>query len=172
MDYKSFTSNSPYPRHYRLGVGLIIKNKYGAIFVGKRADLAAIPNTPDAWQMPQGGIDYEESPLEAALREMKEEIGTDNVTLLAESKDWYTYDFPEALASTLWNGRYDGQRQKWFLFQFLGTDDEIVIKTKHPEFIEWRWISPDQLPHLIVDFKKDLYSQLLEEFNDKIYGLE
>ena len=99
---------------------------------------------------------------------MKEEIGTVNVRLIAESHDWISYDFPEELHSTLWGGRFFGQTQKWFLVKFLGSDSEINIETRHPEFIAWRWVNPQDLPEIIVPFKRDLYVKLLEEFKEHL----
>lgn len=150
---------------YRKGVGLMILNAQGLVWVGQRRDTGHIIS-PSAWQMPQGGIDNVETPWEAALREMKEEIGTVNVRLIAETPDWITYDFPEELGNTLWGGRFFGQTQKWFLLEFLGDDNEINIDTRHPEFVAWRWVAPHELPDLIVPFKHDLYIKILEEFKE------
>jgi len=150
---------------YRRGVGLMILNQDHKVWVGQRHDSGNIIG-PNTWQMPQGGIDSTETPWQAALREMKEEIGTVNVRLIAETKDWISYDFPEELHTTLWGGRFYGQTQKWFLLEFLGNNSEINIKTRHPEFIAWRWVDPQELPDLIVPFKRDLYLKLLEEFKD------
>ena len=149
---------------YRKGVGLMILNEDRKVWVGQRHDSGNLIG-PNTWQMPQGGIDSAETPWQAALREMKEEIGTVNVRLIAESQDWISYDFPEELYTTLWGGRFYGQTQKWFLVKFLGNNSEINIKTRHPEFIAWRWANPQELPDLIVPFKRDLYLKLLEEFN-------
>lgn len=148
---------------YRLGVGLMIINKDKKVFVGKRADMAA-SDLGNFWQMPQGGIDEQEEPEQAALREMREEIGTSNVLLLAESPEWLAYDFPKELAKVLWGGRFCGQKQKWFLYQYLGKDHEIDIKTHHPEFSDWQWIDPELLPEIIVPFKREIYRQILTMF--------
>ena len=148
---------------YRKGVGLMILNADHKVWVGKRHDTKNLIG-PHTWQMPQGGIDSTETPWQAALREMKEEINTVNVRLIAETKEWITYDFPEKLHETLWGGRFFGQTQKWFLVEYLGQDDEINIHTRHPEFTEWRWVDATALPDLIVPFKRDLYIKLLEEF--------
>ncbi len=148
---------------YRKGIGLMILNAKKKVWVGQRKDTGNLMG-PDAWQMPQGGIDGQETPWQAALRELKEEIGTTHVRLLAESQDWISYDFPEELHTTLWGGRFFGQTQKWFLVEFLGLDTEINIHTRHPEFAAWRWVDAHQLPDLIVSFKRDLYIKLLEEF--------
>ncbi|MBX9805824.1 MAG: RNA pyrophosphohydrolase [Alphaproteobacteria bacterium] len=150
---------------YRKGVGLMILNAQGLVWVGQRRDTGHIID-PNAWQMPQGGIDNVETPWQAALREMKEEIGTVNVRLIAETPDWITYDFPEELGNTLWGGRFFGQTQKWFLLEYLGDDSEININTRHPEFVAWRWVDPKELPDLIVPFKHDLYIKILEEFKE------
>jgi len=148
---------------YRKGVGLMIMNAERKIWVGQRQDVSSLIDSVSAWQMPQGGIDSAETPWQAALREMKEEIGTINVRLVAESREWISYDFPEELHN-LWGGRFLGQTQKWFLVEFLGDDAEININTFHPEFIAWKWVDANQLPNMIVSFKKDLYQKVLEEF--------
>lgn len=144
---------------YRTGVGVMLLNGDNCVFVAKRIDM-----TSEAWQMPQGGIDEGEDPLAAAMREMKEEIGTDKATLLAESRDWLTYDLPDHLIPILWHGRYRGQRQKWFAMRFTGTDADINIATAHPEFSEWKWVEMHTLPDLIVPFKRALYQALVGEF--------
>ena len=146
-------------RPYRLGVGIVLLNAQSHAFVARRLD------TPgNAWQFPQGGIDEGEQPLVAALREMKEEIGTDRAEFLAESADWLTYDLPTEIADQAWKGRYRGQRQKWFLFRFQGNDAEIDINTEHPEFCEWRWMPLSDIPPLIVPFKRALYDLVVAEF--------
>jgi putative (di)nucleoside polyphosphate hydrolase len=150
---------------YRKGIGLMILNAEKKVWVGQRHDSDKLIG-PNTWQMPQGGIDSTETPWQAALREMKEEIGTINVRLIKESNDWISYDFPEELHTTLWGGRFFGQTQKWFLLEFLGNDSEININTRHPEFTAWRWVNPSELPELIVPFKRNLYVQLLKEFKD------
>jgi putative (di)nucleoside polyphosphate hydrolase len=144
---------------YRLGVGMMLLNAEGNIFVAKRIDTHA-----EAWQMPQGGIDKGEDAPTAALRELLEETGTDKATILAESADWYAYDLPDSLIPTVWGGKYRGQKQKWFVMQFLGNDADINIETEHPEFCEWKWATPVTLPDLIVPFKRQLYVDLLAEF--------
>ena len=152
--------NSPLP--YRLGVGLVIVNSQSEIFTGRRLD-----NTK-AWQMPQGGIDSKEKAELAALREMEEEggINKNKVKLLPQSKEWYYYSIPKDLAQTLWKGKFKGQKQKWFLYQFNGTKNDINIETEHPEFSDWKWVSQDFLVPNIVPFKKKIYTKLLEEFED------
>lgn len=152
---------------YRPSVGLMIINDKFEVFVGKRLD-----SRTEAWQMPQGGIDDGEVPGGAVLREMKEEIGTDNAEILAETKQWYHYDLPFYLISKLWNGRYRGQRQKWFLLKYLGADEDIKIDNEHPEFIAWKWVKMEELPQIIVPFKKDLYISVIEEFRDVIISLK
>jgi putative (di)nucleoside polyphosphate hydrolase len=114
--------------------------------------------------MPQGGIDEGEEPHRAALRELKEEIGTDRAEILAETRGWMRYDLPAEIAGRIWGGRYRGQRQKWFAMRFLGRDEEIDLATEHPEFSDWKWVAPGELPDLIVPFKRPLYVALLEEF--------
>jgi putative (di)nucleoside polyphosphate hydrolase len=143
---------------YRPGVGLMMFSRSGLVFVAQRLD------SVDAWQMPQGGIDPGESPRKAALRELAEETGTSQVTILAESKDWYAYDLPPNLRRRLWGGRYRGQRQKWFALRFEGSDSDINLATKHPEFSAWKWAPVADLPGLIVPFKRDLYVALVAEF--------
>ena len=152
------------PRHlsrlpYRLGVGIMLFDKAGRVFVARRIDAKA-----DAWQMPQGGIDGDEAPRVAALRELKEEIGTANAMILAESRDWHAYDLPRHLIGRVWGGRFRGQRQKWFAARFLGEDTEIDLDTAHPEFDAWQWVEVDRLTNLIVPFKRKLYAALVDEF--------
>ena len=148
---------------YRRGVGVMLLNRDGKVFVGARID-----NTDEAWQMPQGGIDKGEEPWATALRELEEETGIQPhlVERVADCAERLKYDLPEALRGKLWGGKYAGQDQDWYLARFLGRDSEINIATKHPEFREWKWIEPQQLPDLIVPFKRDLYRQLLDEFSD------
>lgn len=148
---------------YRPGVGIMLFNDEKKIFVAKRIDMRA-----EAWQMPQGGIDKGEEPRPAAMRELEEEIGTGKATIIAESKDWYTYDLPPDLIPNVWGGKFRGQRQKWFLMRFDGTDADINIETEHPEFLEYKWIAPAELPAVIVPFKRTLYQQLVEEFSSKL----
>ncbi len=144
---------------YRRGVGLMVLDRDSRVFVARRID------TPSAaWQMPQGGIDAGESPPEAAMRELKEEIGTDNAEIIAESKGWLRYDLPRELIPRLWGGRYRGQMQKWFVLRFTGRDSDIRIDTEHAEFLEWKWVPMRELPDLIVPFKRQLYRDLLAEF--------
>ena len=144
---------------YRPCVGIMLLNRRGQVFVAKRIDMPS-----EAWQMPQGGIDVGETPHTAALRELREEIGTDKADLLAESQDWYDYDLPAELIGKLWGGRFRGQRQKWFVMSFTGRDGDINIATEHPEFLDWKWAELEQLPDLIVPFKRHLYELLVREF--------
>ena len=155
------TGSSKLP--YRSNVGIMMVNKTGYIFVGQRLD-----NNQDAWQMPQGGIDAGEDPESAAYRELLEETGVNqqNVRFLASSSRWLSYDLPEDLIPTLWNGKFRGQKQKWFLFKFLGKDGDINIATEHPEFSKWKWISKENLLEEIVPFKKSVYENVLKEFKN------
>ncbi len=147
------------PACYRRNVGIMLIDDRGRVFVGRRLD------TPgEAWQMPQGGIDEGETAEQAAWREMREEVGTDKAELLGESRDWLRYDLPPDLAGRLWGGCYCGQEQKWFAFRFTGEDGDIDIARHEPEFAEWRWIDPAELPRLIIGFKRDLYARVVEEF--------
>lgn len=146
---------------YRPCVGVMLANAEGKVFVGQRLDKSA-----PAWQMPQGGIDRGEDPLEAALRELREETGVtpDLVTVAAETPDWVYYDLPVDLVPNLWKGRFRGQKQRWFLLRFHGTDDQIVIETEHPEFSDWQWLDPADLVAHIVPFKREVYAQVLAAF--------
>ena len=150
-------------KDYRPNVGMMIINQKKEIFVGKRID-----HPSNFWQMPQGGIDAQEIPSIAALREMDEEVGIkkNKVDLLTESKEWYYYSIPSDLAKTLWKGKYKGQRQKWFLYKFKGTEKDINIHTEHPEFSDYKWVTKDFLVPNIVPFKKKIYEKLLLEFKD------
>lgn len=144
---------------YRPGVGLALFDRRGLVFAAQRID------TPgEAWQMPQGGIDKGESPRQAALREMKEEIGTDKARFVAEIDEWLTYDLPVDLAGRAWRGRFRGQRQKWFALAFTGTDADIDIATAHPEFRNWRWMPLDEVVGAIVAFKRHVYERVALEF--------
>ncbi len=148
---------------YRPNVGLCIINHQGKIFSGKRLDMPS-----DAWQMPQGGIDAGETPAAAALREMTEETGIvpDHVKWLAETRDWITYDLPEELIGRFWGGKYRGQKQKWYAYQFIGQDSDIEIETAHPEFSAWEWKSKNELIDAIVPFKKEIYQKVFLEFRE------
>ena len=143
---------------YRRNVGIALFNRDGLVFAAERIDM------PGAWQMPQGGIDAEEDPWPAALRELREEIGTDKAERMAEM-DWLRYDLPPELLSRVWRGRYRGQEQKWFAARFTGGDDDIDLNAhRHPEFSAWRWARLSTLPDLIVPFKRPVYVAVTEAF--------
>jgi putative (di)nucleoside polyphosphate hydrolase len=142
---------------YRAAVGVMLLNPADLVFVGQRID------TPGAWQMPQGGIDQGEEPRAAARRELKEETGVDQAEFLAETAGWLRYELPVELHGKAWGGRYRGQRQKWFAMRFTGSDEEIDLATDHPEFDAWKWVPAEQLPELIVPFKRQLYIDVLTE---------
>ena len=144
----------------RLGVGIVLLNSENKIFVGKRID-----NPVNSWQMPQGGVDKNENLLNAAFRELREETGVKNVKLIKEIDTWLTYDLPKNLLGKLWNGKYRGQRQRWFVMRFIGKDEEVNVKTKNAEFKEWKWITVDQLTNVAVDFKLQIYKKISEELN-------
>ena len=152
---------------YRRGVGVMLLNRKGKVWVGRRID-----NTDEAWQMPQGGIDKGEKPWATALRELEEETGIapDLVQRLSKCAERLRYDLPPELRSKLWGGKWKGQLQDWFAARFLGTDDAIDIAAHDPEFCDWKWVDPDDLPDLIVPFKRDLYRRLLAEFSDHLKG--
>ncbi len=147
----------------RNGVGVIIFNKNKKIFVGKRKD-----NPVDKWQMPQGGVDEGEDYFSAMKRELEEETSIINFKILKELEGFFAYELPENLIGVIWKGQFRGQRQKWFIAEYLGEDNEINLNTKNPEFIEWKWISPDELPNVIVDFKKNMYNKLLIKIKEFI----
>ena len=142
----------------RIGVGAIVLNSENKIFVGKRAD-----NPIDKWQMPQGGVDKGENFISAMKRELKEETSIQNIKILKQIDQWFEYELPKNLLGIIWKGKFRGQKQKWFVVRFIGNESEINLKTKHPEFIEWKWIEVDDLTKLIVDFKKGVYKKLVVE---------
>ena len=143
---------------FRRGVGIIVLNKQNKIFVGKRKD-----NPGDKWQMPQGGVDEGEDYITAMKRELLEETSIKNIKIIKEIEKIYQYELPENLVGIIWKGKYRGQKQKWFITRFLGEEKEINLNTKHAEFVDWKWIEPKLLPEVIVNFKKDLYLNLLKE---------
>ena len=145
----------------RAGVGVIILNNENKVFVGKRKD-----NPGDKWQMPQGGVDSGEDYLSAMKRELFEETSIKNIKVLREIDGFFEYELPKNLIGIIWKGRFRGQKQKWYIAKFLGEEKEINLNTKNPEFIDWKWILPDMLPEMIVDFKKDLYKKLLKHIKE------
>ena len=145
----------------RKGVGIIVLNQHNQVFVGKRKD-----NPVDRWQMPQGGIDKNETPLIAMKRELAEETSIVNIKILKELNNWLDYELPPNLLGIIWKGKYRGQKQKWFIVKFTGIDNEINLETKNPEFIEWKWIDYNLLPEVIVDFKKKVYEKLKIEIDN------
>jgi putative (di)nucleoside polyphosphate hydrolase len=142
----------------RSGVGIIVLNKNNKVFVAKRID-----NPKNFWQMPQGGVDEGEDFLKAAYRELEEETSIKNVELIKELEGTITYELPDYLLGIIWKGRYRGQKQKWFLMRFRGEEKEINIKTKNPEFLDWKWIELDQITEVVVDFKLHVYKELKEK---------
>tara|TARA_B100002051_G_C16598514_1_gene566710 strand:- start:197 stop:670 length:474 start_codon:yes stop_codon:yes gene_type:complete len=147
----------------RLGVGVVVLNKENKVFVGKRKD-----NPVNKWQMPQGGVDNGEDLVGAMKRELSEETGIKNIKILKEIDGWSEYELPDYLLGKIWRGKYRGQKQKWFVVKFLGSDNEINLETKNPEFIEWQWIDIDSLPGVIVDFKKKVYEGLIPKIKASI----
>ena len=149
------------PLGYRPNVGVVLVDRRGLVFVGRRGDTDS-----EAWQMPQGGIDAGETPAAAGLRELQEETGIapDRVVPLAETAFWLAYDLPPALAAGKWGGRYRGQAQKWVALRFLGADADVDLARHHPEFVAWRWASPDEVVAGVVAFKRPVYRAVLAEF--------
>jgi len=142
----------------RIGVGIALLNHENKVFVGKRID-----NPANSWQMPQGGVDKNEDFLQAAKRELEEETSVKTVEVIKELNEWLTYDLPKNLLCKIWKGKYRGQKQKWFIMKFIGNDSEINIKTKHPEFLDWKWIDPENLTDIAVHFKLEVYKKLKSE---------
>ena len=147
----------------RNGVGAIILNRENKVFVGKRKD-----NPVDKWQMPQGGVEIGESYLSAMKRELYEETSITSIKILREIDGFFEYELPKNLVGIIWKGKFRGQKQKWFIAKFIGNENEINLQTRNPEFIEWKWIIPDELPKTIVDFKKKMYVDLLKIINNFI----
>ena len=151
---------SKYKLPMRIGVGIIVLNNKNLVFVGKRKD-----NPVDKWQMPQGGVDKGEDFISAMKRELFEETSIQNIKILKEINRTFEYDLPENLVGIIWKGKFKGQKQKWFIVRFIGDDNEINLNTDKPEFIDWKWIEPKKLPDVIVNFKKNLYIDLLKEID-------
>ena len=142
----------------RTGVGIVLLNKNNKVFVARRID-----NAKKFWQMPQGGVDEGEDFLKAAYRELEEETSIKNVELIKELDGTITYELPDRLLGLIWKGKYRGQKQKWFLMRFVGSDSEINIKTKDPEFLEWKWVEIDKITDLVVDFKLHVYKEVKDK---------
>jgi putative (di)nucleoside polyphosphate hydrolase len=151
---------------YRPCVGIMLLNHEGSVFVGRRID-----QTVEGWQMPQGGIDSGETPAQAAMRELEEEVGTGKAKILREHDGWLTYDLPPHLLGIALHGRYRGQKQKWIAMRFLGDDSDINIATAEPEFESWKWLAIEALPRLIVPFKRDTYKTVIAAFRDLAVSL-
>ncbi len=147
----------------RIGVGAIVLNKKNQVFVGKRKD-----NPVDKWQMPQGGVNEGEDLTSAMKRELNEETGIQNIKILNEIDGWFEYELPNYLLGKIWKGKFRGQKQKWFIVKFLGNDEEINLEKDKPEFIEWKWLDIENLPNVIVDFKKRVYEKLLPKIRNFI----
>ena len=148
----------------RIGIGVIVVNNKNKIFVGKRKD-----NPVDKWQMPQGGVNKDENFITAMKRELDEETSIKNIKIIKKLDGWFQYELPKNLLGIVWKGKFRGQKQKWFVVRFTGDESEINLKTKYPEFIEWKWVEMNELPKIIVDFKKNIYEKLLLELKKIIY---
>ena len=154
-------------RPYRLGVGIILVNRTGQVFVGQRVD-----TDQPSWQMPQGGVEEGEDPRAAALRELQEEVGTNKAEIVTETADWTVYDLPTELSRTVWNGRYRGQKQKWYVMRFTGRDSDIDITgAKSPEFSAWQWMDLEKTLLHIVKFKYHVYARIITEFRDAVTAI-
>jgi putative (di)nucleoside polyphosphate hydrolase len=155
---------------YRPCVGMMVFNKKGHVFIGRRKDGPEHVDETHVWQMPQGGVDSKEDPWPAALRELYEETNITSVEKLAESKEWYSYDIPRDIVGKAWKGKYRGQTQKWYALRFTGKESEIDVKNPagghKPEFVEWRWEKIQRLPKLVVPFKRPVYEKVVEEFGE------
>ena len=147
----------------RSGVGIVLLNKKNKIFVAKRID-----NPKNYWQMPQGGVDNNEDYFTAALRELEEETSIKSVELVKEIDEFTTYELPKNLLGIIWKGKYKGQKQKWFIMKFTGKDEEINLKTKNPEFLEWKWVNPEIITDIVVDFKLSVYKKIKEKLREVI----
>jgi putative (di)nucleoside polyphosphate hydrolase len=168
MPRKSQDPQNPVSKLYRMNVGMMLVNADNHIFAGQRID-----KTTAAWQMPQGGVNPGEAYQTAVSRELSEEIGTNAFELWYESQHWHVYNFPSKFLNQKnpsWNGKYRGQQQRWFLLRFTGTNQDICLETKHPEFSAWKWSTPETLLQEIVPFKKDIYKAVLEEFLPVIHA--
>ena len=155
---------------YRPCVGVMLFNRKGRVFIGRRTDGPEHVDETHVWQMPQGGVDSKEDPWPAALRELYEETNISSVEKLAESKEWYSYDIPREIVGKAWKGKYRGQTQKWYALRFIGKESEIDVLHPagghKPEFAEWRWEKMERLPELVVPFKRKVYEQVVEEFRE------
>lgn len=147
------------PELYRPGVGIVLLNNRNQVLIAQRIDFKS-----DVWQMPQGGIDEGEEPVITALRELEEEIGTNNVEIIKVIDRWFYYDLPSEIQTKVWGGNYLGQRQKWFLAKFLGHDSDINLDTKYPEFSCWKWATPQDAINLAVPFKREIYREVFQNF--------
>ena len=145
-------------RPFRIGVGIVVLNNQNKVLVGKRID-----NPVDLWQMPQGGVNKNETLDKAAVRELEEETGIKKVELIKIIDNWMQYDLPNNLIGKIWKGKYRGQKQKWFIMRFSGKVQEINIKTQRPEFLDWKWINFFELPKVVVSFKKEVYKKIVQE---------
>jgi putative (di)nucleoside polyphosphate hydrolase len=148
---------------YRPCVGIFLVNAEGLVFAGRRIDASV-----ESWQMPQGGIDAGETPIEAALREMGEEIGTDKAEVVRERDEWLTYDLPPHLIGVALHGRFRGQKQKWIALRFTGVDADFDLETHDPEFAEWKWLAPAEIMRRIVPFKREVYEKVFAGFADLV----
>ena len=145
----------------RVGVGIVVLNDKNEVFVGKRKD-----NPVDKWQMPQGGVDKDESFVDAMRRELNEETNIKSIKIIKEIDKWFEYELPNNLLGKIWKGKFRGQKQRWFVVKFVGKVDEININTKYPEFIDWKWVKISELPNVIVGFKKNVYENLVLELRE------